>query len=220
VAGATGVQQTTIPVVVDNQPPIVSMVPFDYTVDALDPDKTDLSKPDKNYFRIGIDEWANIQVDAVDNVAMDRVEFFVDGESMGFKTVAPYSMRWTLRWLPPSAALPNVDWTMPPTTLPVDGGTLSMEITREGDRTIYTETFTPPIEITTTQTITQVIRYPDGRTHYIPAKGTGVQIDGGKETTQLHTVYVIARDKAGNETRSEPIHFLVRAARPKQTDAQ
>lgn len=35
--------------------------------------------------------WITIQVDAVDNVRMDRVEFFVDGAAVGFSTVSPYS---------------------------------------------------------------------------------------------------------------------------------
>jgi len=221
VVGGGGLQQTTVPVVVDNQPPEVTVLPFDYTLDANDPDKSNPDTPEKNYFRIGMDEWANIQVDAVDNVAMDRVEFFLDGESQGFKTVAPYSMRWTLAWSSITQMVPYVDWSMAPTILPLDGGTLSIEITREGEAQIYTETFTPPIEITTTQTITQIIRYADGRTHYIPAKGTGIQlvqgeqVEPGDRSAELHSVYVIAYDKAGNETKSDPIRFVVRPMRPK-----
>ena len=36
----------------------------------------------------------SIDADAQDNLAMDRVEFFLDDQSLGFSTVAPYSMRW------------------------------------------------------------------------------------------------------------------------------
>jgi hypothetical protein len=42
------------------------------------------------------DEWVNIQVDAVDNVSMDRVEFLLDGYRIEETTVAPYSARWTI----------------------------------------------------------------------------------------------------------------------------
>ena len=42
------------------------------------------------------DEWVNIQVDAIDSYAMDRVEFFLDGTPIGFTTVAPFTKKWTI----------------------------------------------------------------------------------------------------------------------------
>ena len=42
------------------------------------------------------DELVSITADAQDNWEMDRVEFYLDGESWARATVAPYSVRWTI----------------------------------------------------------------------------------------------------------------------------
>ena len=212
VSGSGGVSQATVPVVVDNITPTVSILPFDYIYDADDVDKSDLDKPNSNYFRMGMDEWTNIQVDALDNVAMDRVEFFLDNRSLGFSTVAPYTMRWTLSMSATSGTIPAVDLTAGSTTIPTAAGTLKIEVTRGEDSTIYTETLTPPAEITTTQSITQIIVYSDGTRDLITPSGKGIRqsADGYAE---IHTVYVIAYDKAGNQTKSASARFVVRPAK-------
>jgi penicillin-binding protein 1C len=75
-----GVRQTAIHVNVDNTPPQIKVVnPWE----------------DKVYI-LEQDGYINIQVDARDNLSMDRVEFFVDDQLVGFTTVAPYSLKWTL----------------------------------------------------------------------------------------------------------------------------
>lgn len=40
--------------------------------------------------------WATLQVEAADNLSVQKVEYFVDGQSVGYTTVAPWSLRWTL----------------------------------------------------------------------------------------------------------------------------
>lgn len=51
--------------------------------------------PDQEYV-LGGDEWVNIQADAEDNFAMQRVDFFIDGNQFESSTVAPFNKKWTL----------------------------------------------------------------------------------------------------------------------------
>lgn len=51
--------------------------------------------PDQEYV-LGGDEWINIQADAQDNFAMQRVDFFIDGNKFESSTVAPFNKKWTL----------------------------------------------------------------------------------------------------------------------------
>jgi len=220
VIGGSGLSQATVPVVVDNVTPTVTILPFEYVYDADDPDKSDPAKPDKNYARVGMDEWINIQVNAVDNVAMDRVEFFLDNRSLGISTVAPFGIRWPggIRPMIPmsntTGTIPSVDLTTGPVDMPTAAGMLHIEVTRGEDRTIYTETLTPPAEITTTQSITQIIVYADGARDMITPSGWGIRLDD-KGYAEIHTVHVVAYDKAGNQTKSEPVRFVVRGTRAK-----
>lgn len=51
--------------------------------------------PDQEYV-LGGDEWVNIQADAQDNFAMQRVDFYIDGQQFASSTVAPFNEKWTL----------------------------------------------------------------------------------------------------------------------------
>jgi chitinase len=42
------------------------------------------------------DEYVVIQPNVVDNISMDRVEFYVDGELVATSTVAPFNERWMI----------------------------------------------------------------------------------------------------------------------------
>lgn len=42
------------------------------------------------------DEWVSIQAEAMDNVSMDRVEFYLDGQLINMSTVAPYNKKWVI----------------------------------------------------------------------------------------------------------------------------
>jgi penicillin-binding protein 1C len=70
----------SMPVVVDNISPTVKL----------------LAPEVEQVYLFPKDEWISIQVDAQDNVAMDRVECYLDDQLLGYTTVSPYSMRWTL----------------------------------------------------------------------------------------------------------------------------
>jgi membrane carboxypeptidase/penicillin-binding protein PbpC len=79
-AGSQGEQSVSIRVLVDNISP---------TVELILPYKDEI-------YTVGKDEWINIQALAEDNLAMQRVEFYVDDKLLGFSTVGPFSMRWML----------------------------------------------------------------------------------------------------------------------------
>ncbi|MCZ7571739.1 MAG: PBP1A family penicillin-binding protein [Ardenticatenaceae bacterium] len=73
-------ERSTVQVTVDNVAPQVKITyPF----------------PDQVY-TLGEDEWVNIQADAQDNIAMQKVEFYVDGRQFDQSTVAPFNRKWTL----------------------------------------------------------------------------------------------------------------------------
>ncbi len=68
------------PVVVDNTPPVVTII----------------HPPDNKTYIMEIDELVSITADARDEWEMDRVEFYMDERKLGESTVAPYSIRWTI----------------------------------------------------------------------------------------------------------------------------
>ncbi|MHB0875724.1 MAG: PBP1A family penicillin-binding protein [Anaerolineae bacterium] len=66
-----------VQVTVDNDPPQATLV---HPVEGGRHSRSDPEAP-----------WITIQVEAVDNVRMDRVEFFIDGAPVGFSTVSPFN---------------------------------------------------------------------------------------------------------------------------------
>ncbi len=78
--GDGNVSTATTQVTVDNAPPKVEL----------------LHPPDAKLYVMEDDEWVSITADATDDWSMDRVDFFMDGKSLGTSTVAPYSLRWTI----------------------------------------------------------------------------------------------------------------------------
>jgi penicillin-binding protein 1C len=79
--GGGGIHYASVAVLVDNAPPSVTI----------------LSPENGRVYVTSRDEWVNIQAYVVDNMAMDRVEFYVNDSMLGYSTVAPYTMRWNLR---------------------------------------------------------------------------------------------------------------------------
>ncbi len=68
------------------------------TLDTVSP-TLELNYPENNATYIyGDDEWVTINADVVDNLSMDRVEFFVNDEAEPFavRRVAPFNVRWTV----------------------------------------------------------------------------------------------------------------------------
>jgi membrane peptidoglycan carboxypeptidase len=70
-----------MPVVVDNNAPKAQIIH---------------PTPDQIYI-METDELVSITADAQDDWEMDRVEFYLDGSKLGDATVAPYSVRWTIK---------------------------------------------------------------------------------------------------------------------------
>jgi penicillin-binding protein 1C len=183
VSGLEGLYTLRLTVMRHNRPPDQSAIQV--TVDHSAPGLQLIYPPDGAQYVMEDDEYVNIQADAQDNVSMDRVDFHFDGQLIKTSTVPPYTARWTL-------VMEN--------TPPVEG---------------------PPVEAT------RVITNPDGsiteepyvarRFERDPATGAPMWVfDGGKVITvrggqymEIHEVYVVAYDAAGNRQESERIHISV-----------
>jgi len=183
VSGLEGLYTLRLTVMRHNRPP--DQTTIQVTVDHTPPDPQLIYPPDGKKYIMEDDEYVNIQAEARDNVSMDRVEFYLDGELLKVSTVPPYNTRWII---------------VMEDTPPVEG---------------------PPVEAT------RVITHPDGSTSeetYIarrferdPATGAPMWVfDGGKvitiredEYTEIHEIYVVAYDAAGNKQESERIHISV-----------
>jgi membrane carboxypeptidase/penicillin-binding protein PbpC len=72
-------EEFTIQVTVDNSPPSITI----------------LYPSDRQTYRLS-DEYITIQPNVVDNISMDRVEFYVDGQLIAISTVPPYNERWII----------------------------------------------------------------------------------------------------------------------------
>ena len=139
-------------------------------------------------YNVGEDDLRQLfgQAGEVKDVAliMDRVEFFVDNQSIGFSTVAPYTRKWTIKMVdsPPRAGeqpVKRVDTVTNP-----DGTTSQVEVTvseviQQGGRLIR--------------------RYNTGMTAVLDASGY----------YETHVIYVKAYDAAGNVTESPHITIQV-----------
>jgi membrane carboxypeptidase/penicillin-binding protein len=77
-----GVREAAIQLTVDNEPP-----------------KVDLTyPPEGSEYEYGFDEWVNIHAEVQDAYAIDRVEFYKNGEETPFnvREIAPFNINWTL----------------------------------------------------------------------------------------------------------------------------
>lgn len=210
----------TIPVTVDNTKPKIKII----------------HPEDKAVYIKEIDEYINIQVDVIDNMAMDRVEFYVDDQKVGESRVAPYSLAYTLVMtdarpsiVPP---VPSMDpgeltlaegdhavvWRKTVEHVPVPGQTAP------GQRIIYTR------EIGSGETISRTVIIEDsaGITVTLPS-GWGAMwvknLDPAKDPTaprelytETHRIHAVAFDAAGNEQKSEPITVWVAHKPPDKKD--
>ena len=163
-----GVRQTAIQVNVDNTAPTIRIInPYEGKVYILEQDG-----------------YINIQVDARDNLSMDRVEFFVNGDPVGFTTVAPYSLKWTLRMSD---------------TIPVRGRIITTTGPITGADGVVTEGVI---------TVAEVIEGADGRLTQVWANGMTI-ISDTHGYTETHLIHAIAYDAAGNQTESEKVRARV-----------
>jgi membrane peptidoglycan carboxypeptidase len=196
VRGDQSFERRAIQITVDNTPPELTLInPEPKTVYEYNQD--DL-----------LNDWVNFQVDAQDNLAMDRVEYYLDNRKIGESTVSPYTLRWTVDLTPTTVSYaPPVlaASVLTATQVATDPASLaaSQPITLS-----YVVTVTTPI----TDPAELELRWPDTE------KAIGYQkiISGGytiidtiEGYTETHQAHIIARDAAGNETKSEPIPIFV-----------
>jgi len=194
VKGDQGVERKAVQVTVDNTPP---------EVEIINPE------PEKLYV-MEDDEWINLQVDAVDNFSMNRVEYFMDNQKIGESTVAPYTLRWNIVmtdtpvswWEPPVMVTRTAVITQPDGSLAIAGE----------------EVITLTHVISVTRPITDPVELANLAPDQLPETFIGFQkvYSGGFSVisttlgyTETHLIHIIAHDSAGNETKTEPIQVLV-----------
>jgi penicillin-binding protein 1C len=132
------------------------------------------------------DEWANLYADVSDNVAIDKVEFYLDDKLLDYSVVEPFGIKWVLTMQ---------DLKLDPNMQPISG---TKTITNP-DGTISTI----PI------TVTWVEVSPDGKTITQTWDAGTMVISSTHGYTESHVVKVIAYDAAGNKTESEKVRFYV-----------
>jgi hypothetical protein len=146
------------------------------------------------------DEWVNIQVDAIDRFAMDRVEFYLDGQQIGLSTVAPFTKKWTIA-MSDTVPMWNVDPLVISSTTSITIGELYVEAQTFFDGTTITVTRS----ITDQHWITTTAAYTTGR---------GIIADTAGYT-ETHVLKAIGFDKAGNQAESELVRIFT-AHKPKE----
>lgn len=179
-----------VQVLVDNTPPRVAIVnPDPYAPE--EHEKPEDQEYDRTY-EMGKDEWINIQVSAVDNIAMGRVDFYLNGRFLGFSTVAPFTLRWNLTL---DGLRPSADFDLAEPRITVEGErTVREEVLQEGSDRVYVRT----VQEGDQTTVTRVVQMPLS------------------DKPNTHLIHVMAFDSVGNETRSEPVEVLIIPARSKE----
>jgi hypothetical protein len=185
VVGGSGNQRTaSLHVIVDHTPPEVEIIhPLDGAVYTLESD-----------------ECVNIQVDAVDAFSMDRVEFFLDGNPIGFTTVAPFTLKWTIAL---SDTVPRM--SVDPAVISATNAITIEELYIEENALLDGTVFTVTRSITDNAVITRTVAYTTG--FGIIADTLGY--------TETHLIHVVAFDAAGNQAESEKVRFYT-AHMPKE----
>jgi len=149
------------------------------------------------------DELVSITADAQDAWEMDRVEFYLDNAKIGESTVAPYSVRWTIKMS-----------GVPP--IPSGGRITAMRPITNPDGTLGGK------EVVVQDVQTETYKKPDGssgkRTIWVTESGLGGVNDSGV-ISETHRIYVKAYDRAGNMVESKPVTIWVghKKAEPKKT---
>lgn len=169
-----GVQDAAVQVTVDNTPPTVT-----------------LEHPQEgDTYVMEDDEWVNVQVNASDNVYMDRVEFYLDSALFSTSTVAPYNAKWTIT-MSNTVPIPGLVITrMEPVTDTATGAVIGQQV------------------ITETEVLTEQL--PGGGLRYTQwfANGMGI-ISDSRGYTETHLIHVVAYDGAGNKAESEKVRIYV-----------
>jgi penicillin-binding protein 1C len=167
------------------------------TVDNTPPEVTPLNPPEGKVYKMEADEWVNVQVDAVDNVSMDKVEFRLDGRTFHEATVAPYNARWTI---------------VMSDTIPAAGRliTQTQNVTNpDGSISQQVVTLTQVITVPNPELPDQIMQYRQVYSGGLTIISDTTSIEPGTGYTETHILQFIAYDAAGNKTESEPTTFSV-----------
>jgi len=133
----------------------------------------------------------------VDNVSMDRVEFYLDGRKINESTVAPYSALWTI-------AMSD--------TIPVAGTVVTQTqtvVNPDGTSSEQVITLTQVITVPSPEAPDEILQYMQVYSGGLTIISNTTSITPGIGYTETHTLKFIAYDAAGNETESEPTTFSV-----------
>jgi membrane peptidoglycan carboxypeptidase len=133
-------------------------------------------------------EWISITANANDDWAMDRVDFYLNGQRIGSSTVAPYSRRWDLKLLGQGAAQ-----TVERQVIQADGSVITQTV----PAAVYS---LPETGADGSQT---------GRRYTVYENGFGYLVGANGAYTETHLIQVKAYDRAGNETASQPVRVFV-----------
>lgn len=182
------------------------------TIDNTPPTAEMLNPEDGRVYVLEDDEYINFQVEANDNFAMDRVEYYIDNRKIGESTVAPYNMRWTLVM---SDVVFDREYAITQ-TLPL--------LTPEGQPVIGPDgqpvpgeviTLTQVISITAPRTPEEIAATPDITgtekiVGYTQVFSGGMQIiSDTMGYTETHVIWAKAFDVAGNEFQTEPLYISI-----------
>jgi hypothetical protein len=197
------IRQDIIQVTVDNVPPAM-----------------ELNHPEEGMvFVMEDDEWINIQATVGDNVSLDRVDFYVDGQKLATSTVPPYNKSWTIAMsdtvplLGPGA----VEITLPYTN--TDGSvwyksylantSWATRTITNADGTLGEESY-PAVQVLYDPQWGQTSKWFDG--------GMGILYDS-RGYTETHLIHVEAFDAAGNELKSQPVRVYVIHKKDKEPES-
>jgi hypothetical protein len=192
ISGLEGLYTLRLTVMRHGRPPDQSAIQV--TVDHTPPDIQLIYPTDGREYVMEDDEYINIQVEARDNVSMDRAEFYLDGQLLSISTVPPYTARWTI----------SMEDTPPVEGAPIEAS----RVITNPDGSTAVETFVARRFERDSAT---------GAPMWVFDGGKVITIRDG-HYTEVHEISAVAYDAAGNRRESERIHIPVVHAREDEED--
>lgn len=207
----SGDRQVTVPVTVDAEKPRIRII----------------HPEDREVYVKELDDYALLQVEAFDNMGIARVEYFVDNQPVGESRLAPFSLTWTLTMSDSRrAAIPPVPQFSGELRGEENGQPSVWRKTVRGTTTIYTHEVGQHTEGSDDPdegiSRTTIIFDQNGRTVVTPSgwgSYYGKDEDGQDIYREVHSIYAVAYDAAGNKSKSEPVIIYVEHRRPKKPAA-
>ena len=200
VRGDQSFERRAIQVTVDNSPPLVELI-------NPEPNTTYEYSPSKL-----LNDWINFQVDAQDNLSMNRVEYYLDNKKVGESTVSPYTFRYNVSLADTQVAFDryvtadSIELTPEGYIKNSEGLTLTTVVVAA------TAAITDPAQMLAQLPPGQRLVVPDpeeiiGYQRIISGGLSFIETSGG--ITQSHTAHIVAFDSAGNRTESKKVPVRV-----------